>query len=189
MKIFPMNLSFGSPPQTRRLLNRSAELLPYVFNKWGHNAPRLRTTRSAQLDQAAVYGKWNASSNGTRFPFHGDIGSKARRSGNRAVWRRGSANSNPGLQQRCWWGMPAASIAQRLSCGNAPTGDPKFHITNSLSSAKAILNWYDHAWECESCFRREQQLKRIGPVPSRSSFARRISVPRSAQETACARQP
>jgi hypothetical protein len=76
-----MNLSFGSPPQTRRLPNRRAELLPYVFNKWGHNAPRLRTRTSGQLDQAAVYGKWNAGSNGTRFLFRGDVESKAREAG------------------------------------------------------------------------------------------------------------
>jgi hypothetical protein len=60
MKIFPMNLSFGSPPQIRRLSNRSVELLPYVFNKWGHNAPRLRTRRPGQLEQVVTYGKWTA---------------------------------------------------------------------------------------------------------------------------------
>jgi hypothetical protein len=76
MKVFPMNLSFGSPPQTRRLPNRGAELLPYVFNKCGHNAPRLRARRSRQLDQAAAYGKWNAGSDGTRFLFCGDMESK-----------------------------------------------------------------------------------------------------------------
>jgi hypothetical protein len=56
-------------------------------------------------------------------------------------------------------------LRKRLSCGNAPTGDPTFYITSSLSSAKAILNWYDHAWECQSGVRTEQQLKRIGLLP------------------------
>jgi hypothetical protein len=28
---------------------------------------------------------------------------------------------------------------------------PSFYITSSSSSTKAISNWYDHTWECESC--------------------------------------
>jgi hypothetical protein len=73
--------------------------------------------------------------------------------------------SKPGLQQGCRWGMPAASIAQGLSCGNATTGNPRFYITSSLSTSKTILNWYDQAWECESCFRRERQLNEQALLP------------------------
>jgi hypothetical protein len=30
------------------------------------------------------------------------------------------------FNKKCCWDMPAASIAQGLSCGNAPTCDPEF---------------------------------------------------------------